>query len=115
MKREIVYFGNYFNDFFATLTIQEKQKVLYVLEMLITQNRISSKFITHIREGVFQLRIEYGSNIYRIFFVFDLGNIVVLFNGFQKKTQKTPKNEIDRALKIKKEYDEYKQQVAQRK
>jgi phage-related protein len=61
------------------------------------------------------LRIEYGSNIYRIFFVFDLGNIVVLFNGFQKKTQKTPKNEIDRALKIKKEYDEYKQQVAQRK
>lgn len=48
--------------------------------------------------------MEYNSNIYRVFFIFDNGNIVVLFNGFQKKTQKTPKSEIDKAIKIKEEY-----------
>lgn len=115
MKREVVYFGNYFDDFFATLTTKEKKKVLYVLDMLISQNRISAKFVTHIKDGIFELRISYESNIYRIFFIFDDGNIVVLFNGFQKKTQKTPKNEIEKALKIKKEYNEYKQQTSQHK
>ncbi len=44
------------------------------------------------------------NNIYRVFFIFDNGNVVVLFNGFQKKTQKTPLNEIEKALKIKEAY-----------
>jgi len=55
-------------------------------------------------DGLYEIRIEYGTNIYRIFCCFDEGNIVVLFNGFQKKSQKTPQAEIDKALKIKKEY-----------
>lgn len=55
-------------------------------------------------EGLFELRVEYESNIYRVFFIFDEGNIVVLFNGFQKKKQKTPKVEIEKALRIKNEY-----------
>ena len=46
------------------------------------------------------------------FFIFDEGQIVVLFNCFQKKTQKTPETEIDKALKIKEEYYEYKKQHA---
>jgi phage-related protein len=59
-------------------------------------------------DGLFAIRIEFESNIYRIFCCFDKGNIVVLFNGFQKKSQKTPTREIERALRIQKEYFEYK-------
>ena len=65
-------------------------------------------------EGLFELRVEYESNIYRVFFIFDEGNIVVLFNGFQKKKQKTPKVEIERALRIKNEYYAEKQNNSQR-
>jgi phage-related protein len=52
----------------------------------------------------FGIRIEYQSNIYRIFCCFDKGNLVVLFNGFQKKSQKTPKNELEKALSLMNEY-----------
>lgn len=55
-------------------------------------------------DGIYEIRIEFESNIYRIFCCFDKGNLVVLFNAFQKKTQKTPKKEIDLALKLKDEY-----------
>lgn len=55
-------------------------------------------------DGLYEVRVEVGSNIYRIFCCFDEGKIVVLFNGFQKKTQKTPQKEIDKALQIKDEY-----------
>lgn len=57
-------------------------------------------------DGLFEIRIEYESNIYRIFCCFDEGQLVVLFNGFQKKTQKTPIGEIEKAMKLKKEYFE---------
>lgn len=56
------------------------------------------------RNGIFELRTEYSGNVYRVFFIFDNGNIVVLFNGFQKKTQKTPVSEIEKTEKIKEEY-----------
>lgn len=73
-----------------------------------TEDRLPIKFIKVIRDGLYELRISYNGNIYRIFFIFDEGQIVVLFNGFHKKTQKTPSSEIDKALKIKEEYYEYK-------
>lgn len=76
--------------------------------MLKTQKRINSKFVKLIKDGIYELRVEWESNIYRVFFIFDEGNIVVLFNGFQKKTRKTPQAEIEKALKIKEEYYEYK-------
>ena len=60
-------------------------------------------------DGLFAIRIEYESNIYRIFCCFDKGNLVVLFNGFQKKTQKTPKKEIEKAILIMTDYFDYKQ------
>ena len=72
------------------------------------KNRISAKFVKPIKEGLYELRTEYNSNTYHVFFIFDEGNIVILFNGFQKKTQKTPKNEIEKALRLKKEYYEAK-------
>ena len=62
------------------------------------------KFIKFIRDGLYELRMEYNGNIYRVFFIFDDGQIVVLFNGFQKKTQKTPSGEVEKALKIKESY-----------
>lgn len=74
--------------------------------------RIPKKFFDQMAgyEGLFEIRIEFESNIFRIFCCFDEGNLVVLFNGFQKKTQKTPRNEIEKALKIKQEYFEQKKQ-----
>ncbi len=72
--------------------------------MLITQHRISSKFVKYLRDGLYEIRSEYNGNIFRVFFIFDDGNIVILFNGFQKKSQKTPLAEIEKALKIKEEY-----------
>ncbi len=59
-------------------------------------------------DGLFEIRVKYGSNIYRIFCCFDEGRIVVLFNAFQKKTQKTPQKEIEKALTLKREYFELK-------
>ena len=76
--------------------------------LLKTQDRLPTKFVKHIRDGLYELRTEFNGNIYRVFFIFDGDRIVVLFNGFQKKTQKTPSNEITKALKIKEEYYEYK-------
>ena len=87
-----------------SLQDKEKEKVQYGLLLLKTQNRLSTKFVKYIKDGVNELRTEYAGNIYRVFFIFDEGNIVVLFNGFQKKTQKTPQNEIDKALQIKEDY-----------
>ena len=104
MERKIKTYGGYFEKFKETLTDKEQDKVDYCLLLLKTQDRVPAKFIDHIKDGLYELRIEYNSNIYRVFFIFDDGNIVVLFNGFQKKTQKTPPDEIKKALKIKNDY-----------
>ena len=108
MKRKIIAYKNYYKDFFDSLDKGTQEKVLYGMLLLKTQERLPSKFVKHIRDGLYELRIEWQGNIYRIFFCFDEGQIVVLFNGFQKKTQKTPDNEIDKALTLKKEYYESK-------
>ena len=68
------------------------------------QERLSTKFVKHIEDEIFELRAEHGGNIFRVFFIFDEGNIVLLFNGFQKKSQKTLRNEIEQAKQIKIEY-----------
>lgn len=104
MNRKIIAYKNYFIDFINSLTEQEKKKVFYVLEMLKANERISTKFVKHILDGIYELRVEYNSNIFRLFFIFDKENIVVLFNGFQKKSQKTPPNEIEKAKQLKNEY-----------
>jgi phage-related protein len=75
------------------------------LEVLKTQERLSHKFFGFIRDGLFELKMEYGGNIYRVFFIFENENVVILFNGFQKKTQKTPVEQITKALQIKKQYE----------
>ena len=107
-KRQLVYFRNYFWDFFEDQTEKVKDKIDYVLFLITVAERIPAKFFKQITgtDGLYEIRVEFESNIYRIFCCFDEGKIVVLFNGFQKKTQKTPINEIERALAIKKEYFE---------
>ena len=107
-ERKILYYKSYFIDFFNSLDVGAKRKVAYVLDMIKTQERVSQNFIKHIRDGLFELRASHNGNIYRAFFIFDDGNIVMLFNGFQKKTQKTPNNEVEKALKLKNEYYENK-------
>lgn len=104
MKRRIRTYGGFFEAFMESLTEKEQEKILYGLLLLKSQERLSKKFVKLIRDGVYELRTEYGGNIFRVFFIFDEGDIVVLFNGFQKKTQKTPKNEIEKAIRIKEAY-----------
>jgi phage-related protein len=91
-------------DFISTLDDGALKKIFYALDMLKTQDRVSEKFVKSTREGIYELRTEHEGNIYRVFFCFDEGNVVILFNGFQKKSRKTPENEIKQAIKLKKEY-----------
>jgi phage-related protein len=109
-KRKLIYFKNYYWDFFNEQTEKVKDKIDYVLFLVTIADRIPKKFFDQMTgyDGLFEIRVEFESNIYRIFCCFDEGNLVVLFNGFNKKTQKTPKQEIEKALRIKEEYFEYK-------
>ena len=104
VERTISAYKNYFRDFISSLSEAEARKVFYVIDMLKTQERVNAKFVKYLRDEIFELRAEHGGNIFRVFFIFDDGNVVMLFNGFQKKTQKTPQSEINKAIQIKKEY-----------
>lgn len=104
--RELIFYRHYFQEFFDSQTEKVREKIDYVLFVLTHADRVPEKFLKHIdgQKGIYEIRIEAGSNIFRIFCCFDKGNIVVLFNGFQKKSQKTPKGEIELALKLMSEY-----------
>jgi len=106
MARTIIFYKEYFIEFYKTLDNKAKEKVKYVLELIKQVERVPEKFLAPMTgyEGLFEIRVEYQSNIYRIFCCFDQGQLVVLFNGFQKKTQKTPKIEIERVMRLKTEY-----------
>lgn len=88
--------------------IREPNGKPYILYDIQQSDRWNTKFVKYLRDGLFEMRIEYQSNIYRVFFILDGDNVVMLFNGFQKKTQKTPVQEIEKALKLKQEYYENK-------
>ncbi len=101
-------YKNYFWDFYNPLQQKVKDKVDYVLQIIISVERVSTKFFKHLDDGIYEIRVEYKSNIYRIFSFFDDGKLVILLHGFQKKTQKTPRKEIERAKTLRKEYYENK-------
>jgi phage-related protein len=105
-KRQIIFYEHYFTDFYLDQAEKVQEKIEYVFKILRTVQNVPKKFLDHMAgtDGLYEVRIEFESNIYRIFCCFDKGNLVVLFNGFQKKSQKTPKKEIDLALKLKNEY-----------
>jgi len=112
MARQIIFYGDCFLDFYKGLDIKVKHKIQYVFELIKQMDRVPEKFLSPMSgyDGLYEILIEYQSNIYRIFCCFDHEQLVVLFNGFQKKTQKTPKNEIERALRLKDEYFNLKRQ-----
>jgi putative component of toxin-antitoxin plasmid stabilization module len=97
-KREIHFYKAYFTDFFDSLTERVKDKIDHVLFVISVTDRIPVKFFKHIEgtEGLYEVRVEYGSNIYRIFACFDQGHLVVLFNGFQKKLKKRHPRKLKR-------------------
>lgn len=92
--------------FFNKLKPDVRKKFNWTLKLIATQERVPSKFFRHIEgtTGIYEVRVEVGSDIYRVFSFFDKGQLVILVNGFQKKTQKTPRKEIELAEKLKKQY-----------
>ncbi len=106
IERQIIFHDHYFQDFYIEQTEKVREKIGYVFRVIKTVDKIPEKFLKHLEgtDGLYEIRIELGSNIYRVFCCFDEGNLVVLFNGFQKKTQKTPRQEIQMAEKLKTEY-----------
>jgi phage-related protein len=104
--RQIIYFKDYFFDFFEQQTEKVKEKIDHVLFVVTVANRIPQKFFQLLEgtNGLYEIRVEFQGNIYRIFCCFDEGQVVILFNGFQKKTQKTPSGELEKAVKIMNEY-----------
>ena len=110
MIRKIIFHENHFISFYQNQDEKVKTKILYVLELIKQVDRVPEKFLRHLTgtDGLYEIRIEHKSNIYRLFCCFDEGKLVVLFNGFQKKTQKTPKEELEKALRLMQNYFEQK-------
>lgn len=104
--RDIYYYKNFYLDFFETLNPDVKRKFNWTLKLITTIERGPGKYFKYMEDttGLFEVRVEVGSNIYRVFSFFDEGRLIILLNGFQKKSQKTPKNEIELAEKLKKQY-----------
>lgn len=102
--RKIITYKTYFSDFIKKLSKDEVNKIRRVLDLFKVEDKMPRHLIKFIRDGVYEFRVNYGNNEFRIFFIYDGDTIVVLFNAFKKKTQKTPNNEIEKALKLKEEY-----------
>ena len=105
-KRHVFYYKDYYLNFFEKLKPEVQKKFNWTLQIIETLDRVPEKYFKHMTNttGLFEIRVEYGSNIYRVFSFFDKDQLVILINGFQKKTQKTPKTEIELAEKLKKQY-----------
>jgi phage-related protein len=105
--RTIIFYKSYFIDFFKKQQQKVKDKILWTFKIIETQNKIPASYLKHLEgtEGIYEIRVQYGNDIFRIFCFFDEGKIVVWANGIQNKTNKTPIREIEKAVKIKKEYE----------
>ena len=106
-QRSIIFYKSYFESFFKEQKQKVKDKIIWTFDLIEELQRVPETYLKHIEntDSLFEIRIQQRSDIFRIFCFFDQGQLVVLTNGFQKKTQKTPKKEIEKALKIKKEYE----------
>ena len=106
IERQVIAYKNYFLDFYGELPDKVQLKIEWTLQLIRVTQQIPEKYFKHLEgtKGLYEIRVEVGGNIYRIFSFFDKGNLVVLGNAFQKKTQKTPKQELEKALKIMEEY-----------
>jgi len=116
IERKIIFHGDYFLNFYIEQTAKVQEKIEYVLRIVRQVERVPKTFLQHMEgtEGLYEIRVEYGSNIFRIFSCFDEDNLVILFNGFQKKTQKTPKDELNLAKRLMKEYVDLKNKESEK-
>jgi phage-related protein len=105
--REVIAYKRYFLDFYKVQPDNVQSKIEWTLKLIRITRQVPEKYFRHIEgtKGLYEIRVEVGNNIYRIFSFFDHGNLVVLGNAFVKKTQRTPKPEIEKALKIMEEYN----------
>jgi len=106
--REIIAYRNFFEDFLKEQPQKVQDKIFKILEAIETLERIPTRYLVLIvgTNGLYEARIQLGTNIWLVFCFFDKGKLVILLNGFQKKTQKTPKVEIEKAIYLMKEYYE---------
>lgn len=104
--RTIVAYRHYFEDFLRGQPVKVQNKIYKILEIIEFQQRIPSKYIKHIEgsDGLYETIFALGSDIWRVFCFFDEGRLIILLNGFQKKSQKTPKDEIKLAIRLRDEY-----------
>ena len=109
-KRDLLFFRDYFQDFYDSQSAKVQKKILWTLRVIEDLDRIPELYLKHLEgtDGLYEIRVQSGRNIFRIFCFFDDNKIVVVGHGFQKKTQKTPDREIERAERIKREYYEEK-------
>lgn len=104
--REVITYKHYFDEFFKAQTPRVRDKIIKVLDLIEQVERIPTTYLKYIEgtNGLFEVRVQLGNNIFRIFCCFDGNKLVVLLTGFQKKTQKTPVKEKERAVKLMNEY-----------
>jgi len=104
--RNIFYYKKYYLDFFNGLESEVKLKFNWTLKLISTVERVPAKYFKHIKDstGLYEVRVEFRSNIFRVFSFFDQGKLIILINGYQKKSQRVPKKEIEKAEKLKKQY-----------
>ena len=104
--REVIAYENHFENFLLELPKKVQDKIFKIIEAIETLERVPSNYLKSMEgtNGLYEARIQLGSNIWRVFCFFDNGKLVILLNGFQKKTQKTPKSEIDIAESRKRDY-----------
>ena len=109
-KRNIQVYKNHFWDFYYNQTPEVQEKIDWIIGLVRSLKIVPKKYFEHITgsDGLYEIRIKVGSNIFRVFCFFDEGNMIILLSGFQKKTQKTPKKEIKKAMRLKQEYYEEK-------
>jgi phage-related protein len=105
--RTVIFYREYYWEFYYRQTEKIRRKINKTLELVEQLPRIPENYFKHMEgtDGLYEIRVQHGSNAFRIFCCFDEGRLVVLLNGFQKKSQKTPRQEIEKALQIKKEYE----------
>ena len=104
--REVVEFENHFSEFLKKQPVKVQNKIFKIIEAIETLERVPSNYLKMLvgTNGLYEARIQLGSDIWRVFCFFDNGKLVILLNGFTKKTQKTPKNEIEKALQLMQNY-----------
>lgn len=105
-KRKLFFYKNYFEDFYDNQTEKVQKKILWTLRIITQLEKVPKVYLKHLKNtsGLYEIRVQVGSNMFRIFCFFDADNLIVVGHGFQKKSQKTPGQEIKKAEQIKKEY-----------